>query len=553
MNSLRPIACLTPFALTAAAAAQSPGLPVFSIDWRSPTVSVPDSFTGTPITEGDLMMPQGLSPAFGPLPTPGIVESGGGFAPVGLNVAGHLPCVGHPGGTPCAIEVDALSHAMDRMVNCNSVPGTTGSQWVFSVRYRGLGVAGFAPDLASEAACIDESADVYGSVFVPCGPVAPGPVIGNYLYIDGNGMVNACGTTLVPGLGLIEPAPGGDDLDALDDDVPDQWLPRSTCTYFSLDSGFLDPVFALPNSGSAVANGFRGGDVLVSCPNCTPAVYASAAILGLDSFGPDTDDLDALALRENGIPGYQRSITPYDWVNGSRDMLFFSLRRGSALIGQPDAFFGVPIEPGDILVPTGPAGSVPGIWIAAETLGLQTMRSTAGIISDDLDALDVRQEPEPGTRFCFGDGTGTACPCANFGAPGRGCANSVNPVGALLWGNGNASIANDTVHLTASGMPNNTTALVFQGTGVVAGGLGAVFGDGLRCAGGSLIRMLLRTTLCGNREWGYDVPGDPLLHIAGGVSTPGVRNYQVWYRNAAAFCTASTFNLTNAYRIAWAP
>src|SRR5690606_28957437 len=117
---------------------------------------------------------------------------------------------------------------------------------------------------------------------------------GNFGYIDGNGMVNACGTSVYPGLGLVEPSPFGDNLDGLDDDVPDPWLPRSTCTYFSLDSGFVDPIFTVPNSGSAVASGFVGGDVLVSCPGCTPAVYASALQLGLDFGGPDTDDLDAL-------------------------------------------------------------------------------------------------------------------------------------------------------------------------------------------------------------------------------------------------------------------
>lgn len=32
-----------------------------------------------------------------------------------------------------------------------------------------------------------------------------------------------------------------------------------------------------------------------------------------------------------------------------------------------------------------------------------------------------------------------------------------------------------------------------------------------------------------------------------------VRYYQGWYRNAAAFCTASTFNLTNGLRVQWIP
>ena len=33
----------------------------------------------------------------------------------------------------------------------------------------------------------------------------------------------------------------------------------------------------------------------------------------------------------------------------------------------------------------------------------------------------------------------------------------------------------------------------------------------------------------------------------------GVRNYQAWYRNAAVFCSVSTFNLTNGYSVTWAP
>jgi hypothetical protein len=129
----------------------------------------------------------------------------------------------------------------------------------------------------------------------------------------------------------------------------------------------------------------------------------------------------------------------------------------------------------------------------------------------------------------------------------------VNPDGGLLWGNGNPSISNDTVHLTTSGLPANTTVLIYQGTAPIAGGNGTVFGDGLRCAGGSVIRMFKRTALCGNREFGKDVPSDPLISVAGGVTTPGSRIYQVWYRNAAAYCTIDTFNFTNGYRIAWTP
>ena len=541
--------------ITAAVQAQYVGIPVFSVDWKSPTVSFPNSFTGVQITEGDVLAAQPLTPAFGFLPTPGILESGGFNAPAGLGLALHAGCIGHTGGTPCAVEVDALSYALDAIMDCNFTPLYAPPRWTFSVDNRALGnpSSGLPPTVYDEALCGEESADVFLDYGVFCGPLAPSTsVAGNTLYIDGNGIANCSGQGPIPGLGLIEPAPG-DNLDALDVDLPDRFLPQTTCAYFSLDSAFFDPALSVFNSGSAAAHGFVGGDVLMSCPGCGPIVYATAAQLGLDFFGPDSDDLDALVLHENGIPGYQRSTTPYDWLSGASDMLFFSVRRGSSIVGQPDAFFGIPIEQGDILVPTGSAGSLPGIWIAAENLGLMTQRSIVGIIGDDLDALDTLHEQPPGTPFCPGDGSGTQCPCTNNGAPGRGCGNSANSLGGLLWANGTASISNDTVLLTCSGLPSGTTCKFLQGTVPAAGGFGIVFGDGLRCAAGSVIRMGTRVCLCGNREFGHNIPGDPQVHIAGGISSPGTYYYQVWYRNAAVFCTPAVFNTTNGYSITWTP
>jgi hypothetical protein len=531
------------------------GVPVFSLDWRSPTVSFPDFFTATPITEGDVLAPAFLVPMIGAMPTPGIVESGGFGFPLGLAIATHAGCVGHVGGTPCAVEVDALSHALDPMVQCTGSPIFPPPTWAFSVGPRSLGFPGSPafPNVLSEAACGEEGADVFHSLGIPCGPVGVIPPLGNNALIDGNGFAS-CSGAVYPGWGLIEPAPG-DNVDAMDLDLPDPWVSQTTCTYFSLDSGFLDPLWNTPNSGSAAANGFVGGDVLVSCPGCSPTVYAAAGQLGLDLGGPDTDDLDGLVLRENGIAGYQRSVTPYDWVTGATDMLFFSVRRGSAIVGQPDSFFGVPIEPGDILVPTGPSGSLPGIWVSAESLGLATSRSNAIPIGDDIDALDVLHDPWPGTGFCFGDGSGTACPCANFGAPGRGCGNINNPLGGLLWANGYASISNDTVHFTVSGLtsPNQALTILVQGTGMINNGAGAQFGDGLKCLNGQMKRLYKRNLLCGNREYGYSVPGDLQVSVAGNLGGPGPMNYQVWYRNGGNFCTASTLNFTNAYRIVWIP
>src|SRR5690606_6997679 len=90
--------------------------------------------------------------------------------------------------------------------------------------------------------------------------------------------------------------------------------------------------------------------------------------------------------------------------------------------------------------------------------------------------------------ICFGDGSGTACPCGNNGAPGHGCASSVNASGARLSVSGVSSLTADTLVLHGSGMPDSS-ALYFQGTNPIAWGAGAVFGDGLRCAGGAVVRL----------------------------------------------------------------
>jgi hypothetical protein len=49
----------------------------------------------------------------------------------------------------------------------------------------------------------------------------------------------------------------------------------------------------------------------------------------------------------------------------------------------------------------------------------------------------------------------------------------------------------------------------------------------------------------------YPEVGDPSVSVKGNILAPGTRTYQVWYRNAASFCTIDTFNLTNGLSIVW--
>jgi len=44
------------------------------------------------------------------------------------------------------------------------------------------------------------------------------------------------------------------------------------------------------------------------------------------------------------------------------------------------------------------------------------------------------------------------------------------------------------------------------------------------------------------------------VSIAGSIPAGGgTRHDQVWYRNAAAFCTPATFNLSNGWTTTWLP
>ncbi len=158
--------------------------------------------------------------------------------------------------------------------------------------------------------------------------------------------------------------------------------------------------------------------------------------------------------------------------------------------------------------------------------------------------------PNSSVSYCFGDGSGAACPCGNNSVQGNGCASSVSATGAHLVGGGTASVSADTFVLQASLMPDSA-ALYFQGTQRTASGLGAVFGDGLRCASGTVIRLGTKINASGGSF--YPSGGDPHVSVKGLDSAGDVRDYQVWYRNAAAFCTPSTFNLSNGVEVTWMP
>jgi len=211
---------------------------------------------------------------------------------------------------------------------------------------------------------------------------------------------------------------------------------------------------------------------------------------------------------------------------------------------------------------TAPAASwrVDRIEVGVEVPATSTFRlrvavtdaDTGQVVEGGFDAFEILRIAcdETGTGFCSGDGSGTACPCANSGGPGRGCAHSQNPFGARLRAFGAASVSADTLTISGDGLPASTSALFFQGD--AAAGAGTVFGDGLRCATGTIVRLGSRTALGGAVAFGAGIAGDPSVSAAGLVPPGGgSRTYQIWFRNAAAFCSSATFNTTNGVSIVW--
>jgi hypothetical protein len=573
--------------LASAAAAQGQRRVSFSIEWKGPTVGRPANISGTLITEGDILLPALGDPAFGPLPTPQMFLNAGQ-----LGLVNYSTCLGHQGGTPCGVEVDALSYGTDGEFRCDDAI----AHLYFSVDPFAVGniQSTLTPSVRSEGALgfRDSAADVFVSLTLPPGPLPPGAVPPeNVATIDGNGLPIAGGKHY-RGLGLVEPDPPGlppdpgDNLDALDLSP----LPGANgSVYFSLDASFVDPLTGVPNSGSAAANGVLPGAVLKKQISGGPfTVYAQPNQLGLDLLGPGTDDLDGLILSENGDGVFEPSHTPCDWVGpsngvgGATDMLLFSVRRGSAVVGMPDSIFGLPIEPGDVLTTpkTGGLSPFPGIYIAAEDLGLATARSGMVASGDEMDAMASTREPyfdcnHNGIEDSVDIASGSSADANNNGIPDEcertwseycdcttglgacgnddataGCANSTG-MGASLDPSGTTSWESDDLVLTATNMPTYKLGIWLISSTQAQ----VTLGDGLRCVGSPFHRFgSFNTGGAGSAVKGPGIIGSSCstLPPAYCIAMGSTWNFQTWYRNLTGPCGHGS-NLTNGVQVTFGP
>jgi len=169
--------------------------------------------------------------------------------------------------------------------------------------------------------------------------------------------------------------------------------------------------------------------------------------------------------------------------------------------------------------------------------------------SADIDVyLEYGYVPHPTALCSVAPFAFPSCPCNNVGASGAGCANSVDAAGALLTTSGTPSLTNDTLALVGTRM-TNSNALYFQGSAFQV--TPVAYGDGMRCVVGSVVRLGTRTNVAGSSS--LPSAGGTPISVAGGVTAPGLRYYQIIYRDNGAFCTPSSFNAANGVSVVWTP
>lgn len=173
-------------------------------------------------------------------------------------------------------------------------------------------------------------------------------------------------------------------------------------------------------------------------------------------------------------------------------------------------------------------------------------------VSGGFDHALALQDPSianTGNAYCFGDGSGTTCPCMN-GSLGAGCANSAGATGATLRGLGNAFLSVDTFRLSIDGIPGNKPGLILRGATQTNAGLGLAVGDGLLCTGGQSARSQVQLASAGSTLF-TDFQGMPFGASSYGAGVP--TNYQFWYRNTTNSCSGAGFNFSNAWTTTWLP
>ena len=340
---------------------------------------------------------------------------------------------------------------------------------------------------------------------------------------------------------------------------------RLTPRDFSNGGGTFPMVGA---AGAAVSASLR---IPTTFPDLALAIREGDEVENLGPAGLTTLSVNPAFSVDVLGPGTPMNVTP----GQSLDLDFVVTNQSNALdaltivVGDTQApdWIACPFRRTRVLAPQGgaiesvhvgvPSNAIPGtsdtITMTATSLSDGTRFDSASVVLNVIGG----GSPCIGTISCAGDGTSGPCPCANTGISGRGCDNSDRTGGSQLCVTGNPSLSADTLVLTASEERATAFSLFLQGTAEISP---VVFGDGLRCAGGTLKRLYSRNAIGGAviGPIGGDLPvsarsaqlGDP-------IQAGQFRVYQVYYRDPVAdFCPSppgGNFNVSNGVRITWTP
>jgi hypothetical protein len=382
------------------------------------------------------------------------------------------------------------------------------------------------------------------NVEVPSAAVPP-------IDTDGDGVFDAldnCPSVQNPGQSNADNDAFGDACDTCTDTDADGFgnpgYPENTCADDNCPSN--------ANAGQSDADGDGAGDACDGCPNDPTKLAPGACGCGV----ADTDsDLDGTADCNDGCPDDPNKVAAGQCgcgvadLDGDADGVADCVDNcaGEANPGQEDC------DANNI----GDACDLAGGAADCNMNGILDSCDIAGATSADtnLDGVPDECQSSGGISFCFGDGTLSPCPCANNGDPGRGCVNSgAGNTGALLVSSGLTSP--DAVVLTASGERPTALTVFFQGNVHLSSP--AMYGDALRCVGGTLKRIGEKNAVGGVAT--YPEGGDPSVSARsaalGDPLSPGsVRYYFCVYRDPnPTFCpspTGSTFNATQAVQLIW--
>jgi Tol biopolymer transport system component len=205
-----------------------------------------------------------------------------------------------------------------------------------------------------------------------------------------------------------------------------------------------------------------------------------------------------------------------------------------------------------------PAVSGNGRYVAfrssATNLILIDTNASDDVFIHDRAATGFTSLCDPGVAGSIG------CPCSNPpGGLNRGCDNASATGGASLSATGIAYLSTDSLVFTTGGEPPTATSILLQGNAFAPSGI--VFGQGVRCAGGTIKRLFTKIASGGSVTAPDFSTGDPSVSARSAAHGDVIRAgqsrwYLVYYRDPSVLggCPASsTFNSTQTGQITWWP